>query len=100
MLLPQVIHEPAYIFELFDFLICKNRILIEIQGEQHYSPIQFRCNTHEQAILNFEKQKIRDDIKFNFCKEKNIPLLIISYKEILNGEFKPKTIKFIQTHTD
>ena len=84
----------------FDFLICKNRILIEIQGEQHYSPIQFRCNTHEQAILNFEKQKIRDDIKFNFCKEKNIPLLIISYKEILNGEFKPKTIKFIQTHTD
>ena len=37
-------------------MIPENRILIEIQGEQHYSPIQFKCNTHEQAILNFEKR--------------------------------------------
>lgn len=84
----------------FDFLISKERILVEIQGEQHYEPIQFSCHTKEEALLLFEKQQIRDKIKKDFCKEKNIPLLIISYKEILSNEFKPKIIKFIQTHTD
>lgn len=84
----------------FDFLISKERILVEIQGEQHYKPIRFRCHTQEEANKIFEKQKIRDEIKVNFCKEKKIPLLIISYKEILNNEFKQKTINFIQTHTN
>lgn len=84
----------------FDFLIVKERLLIEIQGEQHYSPIRFRCHTQEEAEMIFEKQKLRDSIKEEFCKEKNIPLLILSYEEIMSNEFKPKTIKFIQTHTN
>jgi len=82
----------------FDFLISKERILVEIQGEQHYAPIRFRCHTQEEAQTIFNQQQIRDNIKVTFCEEKNIPLLIISYKEILNDEFKPKTINFIQTH--
>ena len=84
----------------FDFLILKERLLIEIQGEQHYKPIRFRCHTIEEAEDIFKKQKIRDKIKEEFCKEKNIPLLIISYKEIMSNEFKPKTIEFIQTHAN
>ena len=84
----------------FDFLLCKQRILVEIQGEQHYFPIKFRCHTQEEAESLFEKQKIRDNIKLEFCKEKNIPLLILSYKDILSNEFNPKTKKFIQTHTN
>lgn len=84
----------------FDFLIKNQRILVEIQGEQHYSPIQFRCSSKEEAEIRFKKQKIRDEIKVNFCKEKKIPLLIISYKEILDSSYKSKVTTFIQTHTN
>lgn len=84
----------------FDFLLTDKRILVEIQGEQHYAPIQFRCHTKEESEIIFQKQQIRDKIKEDFCKDKDIPLLIISYKEILDNSFKPKTINFIQTHTN
>lgn len=83
----------------FDFLICKERILVEIQGEQHYVPIRFYGETQEEANKNFELQIKRDRIKFDFCKEKNIPLLVLSYNEIMSKDFIPKTIQFIQTHS-
>lgn len=55
--------------------------LIEYQGEQHYRPIK-KWGGDEELI---EIQK-RDLIKFNYCKENNIPLLRIHYKDFKNIE--------------
>jgi len=61
----------------FDFAILKNNTLlklIEYQGEQHYKLMRF---TDSKIIL--EKTKMRDKIKFDFCSQNNIPLLVIPY---------------------
>jgi len=39
-------------------------------------------NSEGKAEELFEKTKFRDDIKTNYCKENNIELLRISYKDI------------------
>lgn len=84
----------------FDFLIETPRILVEIQGQQHYIPVSFGGIDDEVAKENFEKQKIRDKIKSDFCEEKNIPLIIIPYWDIESGVFKQNIMDFIQTHTE
>lgn len=58
----------------FDFHIPSLSMCIEYQGQQHYGPIA--CFGGEAA---FERQKERDKIKFDYCGEKKIPLLIIPY---------------------
>jgi len=64
----------------FDFAILdKNdsvKMLIEFQGIQHYQPIGFLGGEER-----FNYTKNNDLIKFNYCENKNIPLLIISYKD-------------------
>ena len=59
----------------FDFAIMnkeKVRGLIEYQGWQHQYPVECFCGKKE-----FEKRKIRDKLKVEYCLENNIPLLII-----------------------
>ena len=71
----------------FDFAILNsdNSInkLIEYQGEQH-----FRDDKGEFGYL---QRKETDKLKYDYCKEHNIPLLIITYQEdieeILTKEF-------------
>jgi len=70
----------------FDFLIYDknnnfNNIIIEFNGIQHYKPINFFG-----GIESFEKQKLRDSIKNNFCIENGINLIIIPYWEFENIE--------------
>ena len=43
--------------------------------------------TEEQAILSYEKVKKHDEIKTNYCKDKNIPLIRIPYWEKDNMEY-------------
>ncbi len=63
----------------FDFAIWMNNKLglIEYNGEQHYEKIWKNRGSLEQNIY-------RDKIKENYCKENNIPLLIIPYWEYKN----------------
>lgn len=63
----------------FDFYIeCDNRFgLIEFQGKQHYESCEFFGG--EEA---FEYRKHNDNIKAKYCEDKNIPLLLIHYKDI------------------
>lgn len=74
---------------LFDFYIPSKNLIIEYDGRQHYIPIP-RFGGEE--YLN--KVKKHDLIKNNYCKEKNINILRISYLQdndiinILNNEFK------------
>lgn len=69
----------------FDFSVLdkNNKILglIEYQGEQHYKSIHCWSGGN-----GFESQKKRDKIKFDYCLENKIPLLIIPYWDFSNIE--------------
>lgn len=64
----------------FDFAIWINDELrlIEFNGEQHYKTDNRRFNSEEQL----KKIQYRDNIKQNYCKDNNIPLLVIPYKKL------------------
>ena len=69
----------------FDNAILDNnnnlKCLIEYQGIQHYEQVEYFGGEEK-----FKLQQIRDKIKYNYCKEHNIPLLIIPYWEFDNME--------------
>lgn len=63
----------------FDFLVYLNvPILIEFQGKQHYEAIDFYGGKE-----GLKKQQKRDNLKREYCKNKNILLYEISYKDNL-----------------
>jgi hypothetical protein len=72
----------------FDFYIQDKNLLIEYDGEYHFLENfnKFRFSTNEKIKDKIEKTIYRDTIKNNFCKENNIKLLRISYKEFLDIE--------------
>jgi hypothetical protein len=65
----------------FDFYLSDFNILIEADGEGHYIPIRRGTMTDEETSIMFEKIKLHDEIKTNYCKENNIPLIRIPYWE-------------------
>lgn len=71
----------------FDFFV-GDRFCIEYQGEQHYIPVK---NWGGEEAL--ETNKKRDQIKRDFCKENNIPLLEIKYND---KNWKRKLKNFIK----
>ena len=64
----------------FDFYIPSYNCLIEYDGIQHFYPRNFGGCSKEQALKNFEKVKDHDLYKNKWCKENNIILIRISYK--------------------
>jgi len=66
------------------FLVEENnrRYVVEFHGAQHY---KFTKHWHRE-ITHFKGSVLRDKIKYDFCKENNIPLLVIPYWEINNME--------------
>lgn len=67
----------------FDFYLPDKNICIEYNGEQHYREVDFSYynKNKEKSKKNFIIQKKRDKIKAKYCKENDIPLLIIPYTE-------------------
>lgn len=64
----------------FDFAVMFNQkvcLLIEVQGRQHYMPVDVFGGQKQ-----FEIQQFNDNKKREYCKNRNIPLLELSYKEI------------------
>ena len=61
----------------FDFYIPKLNLAIEYDGEQHFKPVE-QFGGKEAFVLVREN----DEIKNRFCRENNINLLRISYKNI------------------
>lgn len=62
----------------FDFAIFKNNELshlIEYNGIQHYVKVSGNWGD------DFEEGQIRDQLKIDYCKSHNIPLIIIKYDE-------------------
>ena len=61
----------------FDFAILYNKDVIgviEYDGKQHFEPIDFFG-----GVDGFRKTQTRDEIKNNYCKEHNVPILRIPY---------------------
>lgn len=72
----------------FDFAVINNNSvigLIEYNGQQHYQIINWH-GSDEKNIAAFENYKLRDNIKYDYCIRKNIPLLILKYTEFNNVE--------------
>ncbi|CEO32973.1 hypothetical protein [Paraclostridium sordellii] len=73
----------------FDFALFKDNellMLIEIDGEQHFKPINFNGIDNNRANELFNKTKKRDEIKNKYCEKNNIKLLRIPYFEFENIE--------------
>ena len=66
------------VFELpFDFYIPSLRTLIEFDGKQHFQPMDFFG-----GVDAFEKLKINDKIKSDYCEDNYIDLIRIRYDQI------------------
>ena len=69
----------------FDFSIYDEKwnlmCLIEYDGIGHYKPVCFGGISQKEAKENFESQIRKDTVKDEFCKNNNIDLLRISYKQ-------------------
>lgn len=66
------ISSKAYI----DFYLPDYNTFIEYNGEQHYVPKE-----HFGGQIVFEYQQIRDNFLSEYCKNNNIKLIVISYKQ-------------------
>ena len=62
----------------FDFYLTLQKILIELDGEQHFK------NVDHFGINSLQDNKKRDTIKNNYCEINKIRFLRISYSEIKN----------------
>jgi very-short-patch-repair endonuclease len=60
----------------FDFYLKELNICIEYDGIQHFESLEY-CGGQKE----FEKRKINDNIKTNYCKNNNIKLIRIAYIE-------------------
>jgi hypothetical protein len=81
----------------FDFvLFCDGKIfgLIEFQGGQHYKPVRFKGRVAtDRAKKEFKLIQERDSIKFKYCADNRIPLLLIPYWKI--GKITPIVMSFV-----
>ena len=79
----------------FDFYLPNQNICIEYDGIQHYRPIDFGNGTYTDVNDNFIITQKHDKIKNEYCKQNNITLIRISYKdknhieEILSSKLIP-----------
>lgn len=64
----------------FDFYLPDKNIIIEYHGEQHYK----KTGYFEKRAGGLEGRQFRDKIKKEFCLQKNINYIEISYKEFNN----------------
>lgn len=65
----------------FDFFLKRFNLLIEYDGEYHFYPWRFGSN-QKKSIIEFEKVKLRDEIKNEYAKNNKINLLRIPYTHI------------------
>lgn len=61
----------------FDFYV-NNQYLIEYDGEQHYKPVAFHGDL-DRAEKQFLLNQQYDELKNQYCKQHNIPLIRIPY---------------------
>lgn len=93
-------YQNNYVLENFDkrksfdikIEINNKLLLIEYDGIQHF---EYNSFLHKNDINNFYLQQKNDELKNQFCKNNNIPLLRISYKQEITEEL---ILNFINTN--
>lgn len=66
----------------YDFYLCDYHTLIEFHGVQHYNFVEYFHKTIEE----FNRRKLVDEMKGKLAKAWDIPLLIVNYKHLEQGE--------------
>lgn len=66
----------------FDFYLPGNNMIIEFDGKQHFEDSHFFNHEDHRFGSVLSYIKYHDEIKNNYCKEKEIALLRISYNEL------------------
>lgn len=66
----------------FDAYFPEHNLLFEYNGEQHYKYVDF----FEKDEISFKNRQYRDNIKVQYCKDRNINLLIIKYDDDWSDE--------------
>jgi hypothetical protein len=75
----------------YDIEVLGKKVLIEIQGEQHFKFIEVFHGT----IENFEYQRFRDEYKKEFAEKEGYQLIYIDYKEIKKGTYQKKIMNIL-----
>ena len=84
----------------FDAYGVTNNIAFEYNGEQHYYPVNFSGKGMDHAKKIFELTCERDASKKSYCKQHNIPLIIVPYwkrnnmKQFLLQKEREMNLKF------
>ena len=68
----------------YDFELPKSRVIIEVQGKQHFEFIEYFHGTVE----NFEYQQWKDSIKKEYAERQGYRVVYINYQELQSGEYK------------
>ena len=76
----------------FDFYLPDYNCCVEYDGIQHFKPIK-----RFGGIVSFEENLIRDKIKNEYCKNNNIHLIRISYKENVNDKLNYEFTNFLNS---
>ena len=66
-----------------DFVILDYDLIIEVDGEQHFMPVQFGGMDFDQALDNYYEQLHRDGKKLLLAKEIEFNLIRLRYDETL-----------------
>lgn len=66
----------------FDFYLPNNNVCIEFDGSQHYNKVSYWCKTDE----DFSDLVRHDNIKTQYCLDKNITLIRIRYDENIENK--------------
>jgi hypothetical protein len=64
----------------FDFYLPEYNLLIEYDGKQHSTPVNFYGCSNDNAVKSYNELQKNDHIKNKYCKDKNIQLIRISHK--------------------
>lgn len=87
----------------FDFWLPQYSIAIEYDGQQHYYPVNFGGMSDKKAKEHFAYTKKHDQMKDDYCKQKQINLIRIPYnksvttilnKELLPNDSSKRVVKF------
>lgn len=68
----------------YDFYLPTHKLLIEFQGEQHYTPIAFGGIPETEAICRYDRQVAHDKLKQKYAIAHDLNLLIIPYWDYKN----------------
>lgn len=69
-----------------DFYFPQIKLIIEVNGIQHYQPTAFHSSQEPNLLGSFENQRRRDKALANLCEIEDVNLIIVDYrtKNILN----------------